>query len=1146
MRVLVDDRVIPVYPQYDNLDTIINRMAFELKTLPRFITVSGFPSEKTPQTVEEKKFDNLINLNLSGTSLFKVYRTKSDPPNDESHHFAFLKAREYNTLGELEKFALLSMTGRSERFYQDYNDVYSKELDIFLKQQSDSNKALELLSVQPSVFSFEPEIEKTVYEYFIDLKDQSLDSLYNSIKLKMNEDVILIRYNDKVKFNNTYNFEHSDFQVGATTFLILFSEVKKNIGTGISGTRILITDVGPPPPFDNTSTSRWYKMVVEIAVHQQPDAEYYQNFIKNLTKAEKQIKMEESIMATFFVPMFQISNSLFMDCMMNNPVFTRFIEFDESRKVQKEKDYIYTYFTLNENKITAQLNCELVEVSNREVIRRSRVDFPLGSWYLRVKVKKSKSMAFIYEYRKIFTQILSVYIIERDNLIKEYKKLGLDTETIIKQHRKKQNKNQKVLLKHLVPEIFGLGSKCENKKNPRIVDDDISILKEMEGTGIFESSDTGFNAYENIGDYKIAIRYPKDTGHWFACDNKDFPYVGLKENTFDNKREYPFQPCCYKTIQHLYSVKKGVVNKYYHGQEQSILGTGGKYIVTGDKPLPFGRKGYLSRDMDYFLRLINLSDFNPNKKDNIFGGKGSQNSTIPFQLLRMGVFSDSESLFESVALALHPSKNPTVDEIEKFHSELWIKFINDPNTVPLIFASGEFNNPDDVRYELVESNVYLEPGIYARAIEKVFGVRIIILDRYGVKLPSSTFEYLEYPVSPDEKYIILFENTHYNKRRTELVVLSQGDSEIRIHSASSKLVYQLIKKMKDLYPSIYKRLPNVPVPPEMYVQHIDRHGKVVALSNNNQDILLFTLNLPLNPSLMTEIWIDYTEKGGERYRKILSNPNSLIKYCHKYGYTIHKENGIEYIQNQDQKYYLITYKKSVLKEFNTQSQLVWHFRERITTEHNKRNQDKPFTRDSIIKTLKTFVNIVPKTDIVMPINKFNISQRLFDKVVNYIISFDANNRKKIKADDSFYRMEDPNVIIHLKGAPSMANYRAITPVYKTETSVPDTDKIYKNYYSPILNSFNKYTSPVYLRFLSQFLMIFPASSLENAIGIEKKYRELGTLDQHAESDPYGPVDLYILENKPRIVSFGINKDYNRSRVLVWRKDGMIRFGAILE
>ena len=226
---------------------------------------------------------------------------------------------------------------------------------------------------------------------------------------------------------------------------------------------------------------------------------------------------------------------------MNNPYFNKIVALNESIRASKIKLNAYTY-VLNTN--------DILSIAMKETDKANMYGMEdEGSNYIRVRVK-ANTIADSLKYQKILGRLFTLYNNERELILTEYRKyLGPkflkneETKLIVR-----PRKLEKLELRAVAPEIFipTYSRKC--LKRPTI------ITKEQA------------KVYTQTREKQV-MAFPahgESTKRYYVCDHTTHPYPGLRDNTLENKKKFPYIPCCYTKDQD----REGTKFKYYYSQTQ--------------------------------------------------------------------------------------------------------------------------------------------------------------------------------------------------------------------------------------------------------------------------------------------------------------------------------------------------------------------------------------------------------------------------------------------------------------------------------------------------------------------------------------------------------------------------------------------------
>lgn len=263
-------------------------------------------------------------------------------------------------------------------------------------------------------------------------------------------------------------------------------------------------------------------------------------------------------------------------------------------------------------------------------------------------------------------------------------------------------------LQDLAPDLFvsGYARKCQCPLQPQIIGpNDVDAWRNKT-----------FTMGGRVQERQI-MPFPRDNPKWlFVCPSDSHPYPGVKRNKgLSNQDQYPYIPCCFKSDQMDPSKPRLKYNQYYRGmvaQPKNQPKTA-HTIRTNKIPAP-GRVGYVAKSISDLLRRY---------------------SEVAVDIVRYGVVHSPNSLIHCVCLA---TGNPQ-----------YAALLNASNVAPEVASAAAENFALAVRQQIVQSiNVallrqemydyadteiqqhladptrFLDPYLYYRAVEELFGVNI--------------------------------------------------------------------------------------------------------------------------------------------------------------------------------------------------------------------------------------------------------------------------------------------------------------------------------------------------------------------------------------------------------------------------------------
>jgi hypothetical protein len=322
--------------------------------------------------------------------------------------------------------------------------------------------------------------------------------------------------------------------------------------------------------------------------------------------------------------------------------------------------------------------------------------------YITVSISKAVNRFVLFQFMNIFSRLLNLYNQVKDqyekiyeNLIPELKDQEVidDDLTLIRKPKPKDEEEKQVGISTIAPEIFtsSYSRDCQFKNQPIIIsEDEIDFWKNQK---IKKGKQMIERPVLKLGDYH------------FVCTSDDHPYVAFKEN-LDDERKYPYYPCCYsKPQKEIKKREKGTSSR-------------SKAPIKTNKVLGMGGLGNIPTAIEEMI-------------------KGAFEKEV--NLFRMGTFIDANSFLACVLIALQ-DKNFLKLEISS-QKEQYIKKIKKAifDSANFNVASSElFDITNEERKELfMRQNEFLDPALFYRVLEEVFGLNIFV---FSASLPKPNVE----------------------------------------------------------------------------------------------------------------------------------------------------------------------------------------------------------------------------------------------------------------------------------------------------------------------------------------------------------------------------------------------------------------------
>jgi hypothetical protein len=437
------------------------------------------------------------------------------------------------------------------------------------------------------------------------------------------------------------------------------------------------------------------------------------------------------IKGSYYIVDKQIFREIFLDMIMNNKLFSVLLYVDERIKVTKYQSSLHCYFS------TAKTGTVSFSISNikendkyKIQIRISHID------------DKEQITFFINQMNNLF----NIYFDKEEQILKIYKSFNVDikptfeneqdnamkyeedTEKITK---KKTQKRQG--LAEQVPDLFLplYSRKCANI--PRIITESEKL-----------SPKTQIMKYPLYNEGNLE---PSS----YVCDKHEkFPYPGLRKNTLDNADVFTYIPCCYATDQ-----------RYRVGSPYGI------YFF--DQP----RYGKTDHVLYKTSRIIPDAAFGilPEPVVNIF------HQEQDFIFYRYGVPQSPNSVLYCILRAL----DMDVAQINNIRNDL-VKLENYN-----IGKQEMWDLSDTDIQEWLQNDIYLDPKKFIKIIEDFFDITIFLFERdIGIAQYSQKTLLWHKQVSNNGQLSIPYHNNNYILRplKERIIILF-----LHLGSDINKVIY---------------------------------------------------------------------------------------------------------------------------------------------------------------------------------------------------------------------------------------------------------------------------------------------------------------------------------------------------------------------
>lgn len=563
------------------------------------------------------------------------------------------------------------------------------------------------------------------------------------------------------------------------------------------------------------------------------------NGIPNLKIIET---VETMINGSFYFPNHNLDKYILQDLIMNNPLFSSLMAIDESDKATKNKNSIYVHFR---NSSLGLININITEKISEKgdpVLRgKDIVDmFKFGSTYIRIKISRADNLSSVKGFQTMFAKLLTIYDQEYPNIVTYYRQfIPTFGQAVIRQQKTPPD----LRLKDIAPEVFIKGYPPTCPHQPTIIADD-----EVEGA-------------QQRG--KKVMRYPlnNDEGfppHNYVCNNPKSPYPGLRSNPLENKELVPYLPCCYEKDHD--TLKGKIYGHYFRGEplNEAQEDAGQQDFIITNKFAPKDKYGILPDDLTKMFDIYNYKD--------------------GFKFVRKGVYPTRSSFLECVLEGMWEQTgilNLGLDTLEERSAYLYD--LREKLAQPAQAASCKQEMYDFTTQEIMEQiknpDIYFDPKYFVSLLEHHFDCNIYIFSRKNntqLTIPRHIQSF--YKTLTTKPCIFIYEHSgsksdHATYPHCELIVRWQVGQADKLeynalpNSTVCKGIHKLYNQLRLSY-ALDKLIPETIFPiehPEIILkeQGIDSYGKCRMITFIYKGEKGSILTSPIQPLTLTEIpnWV---------------------------------------------------------------------------------------------------------------------------------------------------------------------------------------------------------------------------------------------------------------------------------------------------
>lgn len=792
---------------------------------------------------------DILNVWIIYSSIYKEARAS-----DDDTLLNFLNAELNNDLNELKMMYPNEFVGVSTNLVPKNLDMRPTEATTRDIDEFDTS-VKEFDDIKPvEVSHFEQ--KKQYITITIDLKgvDYPLDYFYD--KIKLNDTIPFASYNEYCKLLKTFVL-NGNVGVYDDTILLLYKKAKIEFGDDddVNNDEDEEDDEqqggGDDDGGQKNNRVMWYKLYSTILIKKMTDGEE-SNFLtiemdiennvnidailKNIEHVLNwpEISIQSDIITTnkisgeFYVLKQVIDPIVTKDVILFNPVLKRMMYSNDNLlslnyEVKKNKNPYRNIIHYVEYTTKSKFVCNITTRMSTRGDVVANPSLKLGEPITVFKIIRGAGIDVISRFQEIVAKFVSIYNKHVKDITAEYSKYvkGVNTRTFsIKDGT----------LSDIVPHVFvdKYSRLCSKQKNPIISEDEYNE------------------------DDESALLFPRDDpeARVYTCkDSEEYKYSGLVVNNLNNKSEYPYLPCCFKTNQK--ANPNSNYSKYYNEEDEDEQQEGAKKsdyerVLQTQKFANFGSFGILPEDVTKLLKIFDKS------YDYYRRGMHYRNPIL-VQSSFLECVLDALN-FNEITKQKDEKERETIIKTER---DAVANFIRDSG-----LCKQECYNlsVEDIENNIRNPNYYLSPALYIRALEEYYTVNIFIFQR-NASTPSGNLVipnhhmkhgYIFTPLK-SRLSVLIYEHTggiwdtqyaceliiHYNPTTLKTVTVFNPDD---------KIIINLYKQMLQMY-SIYE-VNRVVQPVQILdmknvkAQYIDIYGKTRYLEYKEPHMIVYCQPLP--------------------------------------------------------------------------------------------------------------------------------------------------------------------------------------------------------------------------------------------------------------------------------------------------------------
>jgi len=851
-----------------NLDTnqsIISRIAARMNTLPKYLY--GVP-ENILESKEIKVRDILgaIKKNASESTDFNEFLEKIkpylSPKIDIKTDVLYVWLLNNAPLKEMEKFGgITAVIDASESFLEEPNEYFPSKnaFETFWRSQRESiGRNIDRMIRNNQILS---QKDTELYEMFQQIGDEDAwgFTTYKTTKVTLNitldvKDITLLEI-----FNNIVLFEAAPFAKCKNYYKILKDYIPPEEWSDFAEENAILIKINEKQVVESKKHKDYTNVIIklegdigdevvtaDVTLVTERGFLSREQFIERLEKIwSPKVKLsiknidETHVFGNFYFPQKRLNTYVFSDLVMNNHVFAKLINIDESDKVTKKKlesgqPWLHIHFNHPvTGDISASITQKVVDRGDPLMRVESEEIFPHGEPYIRIRTK-GRDRHSVEFFQEMLSKLLVLYDQNYEDIVHDY-------EIFLPDFGEVKELVAPVRKKNVDAELFvhNYSRFCPDTRALTVINKD----------DVDEYKDKGLQVMKFPRDVKEDDpAYRKDQKqNYYVCLNPEYPYPGIQENNLENSKIYPYVPCCFKTNQ---DKEGGIYRHYFYGEEKKVKEKKQQELIVTDKILE--EREQFGKLPDQLLKIFGTLDNDPTFTYIRVGAGGRHQSSflnvIMVALYEFTGILNTESLSEQIAI-LEQTRQDLASE----------------NLCTMARQNAYDMTIQELMTNIRDPTVYFDPKIYVQLLEGFLNCNIYLFNKTQMFLPRYTQSYYK-THRPDSPCIFVYEHwgsesDHAEYPQCELICRWNPKESKNTQysfpynqkiSMNINKVFRLLNESYALDKKIAETVFPIVDDAKMISQKIDNYGKTRCINFMFNGVTVSILTTPMPPLALME------------------------------------------------------------------------------------------------------------------------------------------------------------------------------------------------------------------------------------------------------------------------------------------------------